>query len=180
MQPKTARLRPVSRDTIDDPELLEVLDRADRLSAPKPEWYLATAHYAEGCKVFDRYWDTVFRHGRVDHSIKELMRLAIVQLLGCDFCSSQRSAIAQGAGLSEHDVEACTMTDFNPPDPRLRAALSLARQLCLSRAGDDTAVFDPIYKQLHEVFDEEEIVELLYLSAITIGGTTVARSLDLT
>lgn len=175
----TARLDPVPRERIDDPELLVILDRAERLSAPKPEWYLATAHHPAASKAFDHYWETVFRAGRVEHVIKEYMRLAIVQLLGCGFCSGQRSVLAQQEGLDETAAQACQLPDFDPPDLRLRAALRYARALCLADPSRDTALFDEVYRDLHAVYDDPEIVELAYLAMIAIGGTTVARSLDL-
>lgn len=179
MTMQTSRLRSVPREQIDDPELLEILDRAERLSAPKPEWYLATAHHPAASKAFDHMWETVFRAGRVEHKLKELMRLAIVQLLGCDFCSGQRSVLAQEGGLEEEEVLACALPDFDSPDPRLRAALRYARALCTADPSQDRALFDDVYRDLHAVFDEEEVVELVHLAILSIGGTTVARSLDL-
>jgi alkylhydroperoxidase family enzyme len=179
MTQATRRLRSVAREDIQDPKLLEIVARAERLSAPKPEWYLATAHNPKACAAFDDYWDAVYRNGLVEHVTKELMRLAIVQLLGCDFCSSQRSVAAQAEGLDEDEVQACAMPDFNPPDPRVRAAVRYARALALDHAGADTSIYDEIYEDLHAHFSEEEIVELAYLAMITIGGTKVARSLDL-
>src|SRR5690554_6729048 len=93
------RVPPVPRDQVTDPELLEVLERADRLSTPKPAWYLALAHNPDVANGYARYWETTYREGRVDHVIKELMRMAIVQLSGCDFCGNQRSVRALEEGL---------------------------------------------------------------------------------
>jgi alkylhydroperoxidase family enzyme len=179
MAQATSRLRPVARDDIKDLRLREIIARAEQLSAPKPEWYLTTAHNPDASVVFDRYWDAVYRNGRVEHLTKEIMRLAIVQLLGCDFCSSQRSVAAQAEGLEEDDIQACAMPDFDPPDQRLRAAVRYARALALDHAAADTSIYDEVYEDLHANFSEEEIVELAYFAMITIGGTKVARSLDL-
>lgn len=177
---KTQRLRTVERDQIVDPEMVAILEKAERLSAPKPEWYLATAHSPEACKAFDHFWDTVFRHGRVEHLIKEMMRLTIVQLLDCDFCSSQRSVQAQHDGLDEASAQACALPDFNPPDERLGAALRYARVLCTTEPSENPGAFDEAYGELHQVFDDEEVTELVYLAMISIGGTMVTRGLNLT
>jgi hypothetical protein len=41
-----------------------------------------------------------------------------------------------------------------------RAALGLARELALDNASKDPSRFDVVYAKLHEVFDNEEIMEL--------------------
>lgn len=173
------RLPSVPRQAITDAELLEVLDRADRLSAPKPEWYLAFAHNPDVAKGFSAFWESTYREGRVDHVIKELMRLAIVQLVGCDFCSGQRSVRAEEEGLEEEDVQACALPDFNPPDARTRAAIRYARALALDHAGADTSGYDEVYADLRAVFDDAEIIELAGFAALAIGGAKVARSMRL-
>lgn len=65
-----SRLPPVSRVTIKDPDLQRVLEQAERLSTPKPAWYLTLAHNPEMAKAYTAYWDTTHRGGRVEHTIK--------------------------------------------------------------------------------------------------------------
>ncbi len=125
----SSRLPQVKRHEIVDPELLAVLDRAEHLSTPKPAWYLTLAHDPEMAVAYARFWDLAHRGGRVEHTTKELMRIAISQLLGCDFCAEQRSVRALEDGLQEEDAQACAMPDFNHPDPRVRAALGYARAI---------------------------------------------------
>ena len=151
-----------------------MLERAERLSTPKPAWYLTLAHDPEMAKAYAAYWDTTHRGGRVEHTTKELMRIAIAQLLGCDFCADQRSVVAVEQGLDEADAKVCALPDYDHPDPRVRAALRYARALVLER---DAAAFDDVYAELRSVFDDAEVVELGCFAAIAIGGVILSRSL---
>lgn len=160
-----------------DPELDRIIERARQWSTPKPAWYQTLASSPSIAKAFAAYWDIAFRNGRVEHEIKELMRISVAQLLGCSFCASQRSVQAAEHGLTEAAIEQCALPDFQHPDRRTRAALRLARELALDQAGKDPARFDAVYAELHEVFDDEEIMELAGVCVLFIGGTHVARSL---
>ena len=171
---RIARLDPA---TVTDPELLAVLERAERLSTPKPAWYLTLGHDPEMAVGYARFWDLTHRGGEVDHTIKELMRIAISTLLGCDFCAEQRSVRAVEEGLGEDAAQACAMPDFNHPDPRARAALRYARALTLDGPGCPVD-WDPVYAELHQVFADAEIVELGCFAAIAIGGVKLSRSIN--
>ena len=105
------------------------------------------------------------------------MRIAISQLLGCDFCAQQRSVVALEEGLDEADAQACALPDFNHPDPRKRAALRYARAMVLDSPADDGSQFDAVYEELRSVFSDAEIVELGCFAAIAIGGVKLSRSL---
>jgi AhpD family alkylhydroperoxidase len=170
----TARLPQVARDEVTDPQLEAVLERAERLSTPKPAWYLTLAHDPEMAKGYAAYWDLTHRGGRVEHTTKELMRIAISQLLGCGFCAAQRSVLALDEGLDEADAEACALADFDHPNPRVRAALRYARALTLET---DPAAFDTVYAELRSVYSDAEVVELGCFTAIAIGGVILSRSL---
>jgi AhpD family alkylhydroperoxidase len=171
------RLPRLTQEAIADEALLEVLARAELLSTPKPAWYLTLGHDPEMAVGYARFWDLTHRGGRVDHTIKELMRIAISALFGCDFCADQRSVKALEDGLDEEAAAACTLPDFDHPDPRTRAALRFARALTLD--GPATPVdWDAVYAELGECFSEAEIVELGCFAAIAIGGVKLSRSLN--
>lgn len=169
----TSRLPPVPRAEVDDSELLGVLERADVLSTPKPAWYLTLAHAPEMATGYAAFWELTHRGGRVEHTTKELMRIAIAQLLECDFCADQRSVRALEEGLDEVDAVACALPGFAHPDPRVRAAVRYGRALA---AGGD-ADFDAVYGELRAVFDDAEVVELGCFAALAIGGVRLSRSL---
>jgi AhpD family alkylhydroperoxidase len=150
MTTESSRVPQVAREDVTDPELLAVVERAEQLSTPKPAWYLTLAHDPEVAVAYARFWDLTHRGGRVEHTTKELMRIAISQLLGCDFCANQRSVTALKDGLQEEEARSCAMPDFNHPDPRVRAALRYARALALDRPADDGSAFDGVYEDLRE------------------------------
>jgi len=162
-----------------DPQLDRIVEQSRRWSTPKPAWYRTLASNPPIAKAFAHYWDTAFRNGRVEHEIKELMRITVAELLGCTFCASQRSVQAAELGLTEEAIGQCALPDFQHPDRRTRAALRLARELALDHAGKDPARFDAVYAELHEVFDDEEIMELAGICVLFVGGTHVARSLGI-
>jgi AhpD family alkylhydroperoxidase len=173
----TSRLPQVPAEQIHDERLLGVLDRAAQLSTPKPAWYLTLAHSPEMATAYAAYWDTTHRGGQVEHTTKELMRITIARLLGCDFCAEQRSVKALEEGLEDDVAQACALPGFNHPDPRVRAALRYARALTLDSPSDDGSAFDPVYEELRSVFSDAEIVELGCFAAIAIGGVKLSRSL---
>lgn len=179
MTAATSRLPQIPLDQIDDPRLRAVIDRAARLSTPKPAWYQTLAHSPEMAIAYAEYWETTHRGGQVDHTTKELMRIAIAQLLDCDFCAQQRSVRALDEGMDEGEAEACALPDFNHPDPRVRVALRYARALALDNVDRDTTGFDDIYTELRAVFTDAEIVELGCFAAIAIGGVKLSRSLSI-
>ncbi len=178
-EPRSRRMPLVDVASLKDPELDLIIETSSRLSTPRPAWYQTLASNPQVAKAFARYWDTVFRGGRVEHGIKELMRICVARLLGCSFCYEQRSTQATQGGLAEEAIQSCTLADFDSPDPRTRAALRFARELALDDASKDPARFDAIYANLHEVFDNEEIVELAGICVLFIGGTHLARSLGM-
>lgn len=171
------RLRRVGAEQVSDRELLAVLDRARRVSTPKPDWYLTLAHNPEMAVGYARYWELTHRGGKVEHAIKELMRIAVSTLLGCEFCAQQRSAVALEDGLDEDVAAACALPDFDHRDPRTRAALRYVRALVLDTPADPVR-WDPVYEELRSCFAEEEIVELGCFAAIAIGGVKLSRSLN--
>ena len=178
-EPKSRRMPMVDVTILKDPELDLIVENSRRLSAPRPAWYQTLASNPRVAKAFAQYWDTVFRGGRVEHEIKELMRLCVAQVLGCKFCYEQRSTQAIQKGLGEETIRSCALADFDSSDRRTRAALRFARELALDNASKDPARFDAIYANLREVFDNEEIMELAGACVLFVGGTHLARSLGI-
>jgi alkylhydroperoxidase family enzyme len=104
--------------------------------------------------------------------------LTITTLFGCDFCSTQRSAEALAQGLDDEEIASCALPDYDPGDERVAVALEYARALVADvMAGYDD--WDALYEKLRAHFSEAELAELICLCANTIGGTLVARTLNL-
>lgn len=175
MQSDDSRVPRLDRSAIDDRELLDVLDRAEQLSTPRPDWYLTLAHAPDMAVAYSRYWDLTHRGGRVDHRIKEKMRLAVSTALGCDFCAEQRSTVALEGGLTDAEAEACAMPAPEFDDPRESAAVRYARALVDDRP-EAPVDWDDVYARLRGVFDDAEVVELGCFAAIAVGGVKLSRS----
>ena len=63
--------------------------------SPPPGWYRTIGTNPEVAKAFAAYWDLLDRGGSVPHGIKELCRIQIAQMVGCEFCARQTSRTAE-------------------------------------------------------------------------------------
>jgi alkylhydroperoxidase family enzyme len=162
-------VRPVDRDRVADPALTEVLERAERTQSPPVTWYLTMGHNPEVARGFAEYWEMLHRGGTVPHEIKELCRIQIAQMVGCDFCARQRSPLADS--ITDEEVQSCALPDWEHPDPKTRAALHYARTLTLDD-GRDTEV----YAELEEHYTRAEIIEMAAFFCLTAGGNRMAHS----
>lgn len=170
------RISYVDPAAIEDPELLEVLDRARRLGTPRPESQAVRAHHPEVMKAFNHAWEVFFRQGLVDHAIKELCRLYIAKSVDCRYCGAQRSSLAAEQGATEVQVD--ELLDFESSDrfsPRERAALTWAMAI----AWDAGLIDDHGWAMLHQHFSEPELVELGHFIALTLGQQRFLKTLDL-
>ncbi|MGH9102242.1 MAG: carboxymuconolactone decarboxylase family protein [Acidimicrobiales bacterium] len=164
-RPNIAQL---SDDQVTDPGLAEVIEAAVVTASPPPSWYRTMGHNAEVAKEFARYWDLLHRGGSVPHRVKELCRLQIAQMIGCEFCSSQSSP---KAGISDEERLSCALPDWEHPDPPTRAALHYARTLTLDDGRDAQ-----VYEELERYYDSSQIIELAAFFMLTMGGNRMAKS----
>jgi alkylhydroperoxidase family enzyme len=167
----TARMPLVDISTLNDPELDSIIEKSRRLSTPKPAWYQTLASNPAVAKSFAQYWDTVFRGGRVEHEIKELMRNCVAQLLGCSFCSTQRSTQAVEEGLSEQTHRNVRAAPISTTRARACAPRFVSpgswRSTMPPRIRRASMLYTP---ELHDVFDNEEIMELAGICVLFVGG----------
>ena len=80
----------IDRDSIQSERLEEIVSNAEENKAPPVAWYLTVGHNEEVATAFAAYWDLVHRGGTVPFEIKELCRIQIAQMIGCEFCARQR------------------------------------------------------------------------------------------
>src|SRR6266446_4070886 len=124
-------------------ELREVIERAALTKSPPPQWYRTMGNNPEVAKAFRAYWDLLHRGGTVPHEIKELARIQIAQMIGCEFCARQTSPLA--ASITEVQKMSCALPNWEHPDPKTRAALHYARTLTLDD-GRDAEVYAELKK----------------------------------
>ncbi len=163
-----ANVPQVDEATMEDDELREVIERAALSKSPPPQWYRTMGNNPEVAKAFRAYWDLLHRGGTVPHEIKELARIQIAQMIGCEFCARQISPLAE---IDEETKLSCALPNWEHPDPRTRAALHYARTLTLDDGRDEE-----VYAELREHYTYAEIVELAAFFCLTMGGNRMAKS----
>jgi alkylhydroperoxidase family enzyme len=170
------RISYVDPSTVDDPEIVEILERARREGTPRPESQAVRAHNPEVMKAFNYAWETFFRRGLVDHRIKELCRLFVAKSVECEYCAGQRSVGAIREGLTEHQVDEILLFERSDQfDNRERTALLWTKAIVWDSAFAD----DELWRRLHEQFTEAQLVELGHFVALTLGQQRFLKTLDL-
>jgi alkylhydroperoxidase family enzyme len=160
---------PQIADDNTDAGLREVIERAKVTKSPPPAWYRTMGQNPEVAKEFARYWDMLHRGGTVPHEIKELARIQIAQIVGCEFCARQISPLA--ASITQEEKMSCALPNWEHPDPKTRAALHYARTLTLDDGRDPE-----VYEELRKFYTSAEIIELSAFFCLTAGGNRMAKS----
>jgi alkylhydroperoxidase family enzyme len=159
----------VAEEQITDPRLKTVVEAAKQHKSPPVAWYLTMGNNPEVAAAFAAYWDLLHRGGSVPHEIKELCRIQIAQMVGCEFCARQKSPAA--ATITDEEIQSCALPDWDHPDPKTRAALHYARTLTLDDGRDEE-----VYEELGRHYTRAEIVELAAFFCLTMGGNRMAKS----
>ena len=169
------RISYVDPATLADPEMLAELERCRREGTPRPESQAIRAHVPAAFWSFANTWQTVFREGVCDHSIKELCRVYVSRSVKCEYCGNQRSIKSAKQGLIEEDYK--DLLNFEKStryDDRQKAALAYAEAITWDLQADDA-----LWQRLHRHFTEPELVELGYFIAITMGQQRWLRTLGI-
>lgn len=161
----------ISDEEVSDPALREIIAAAAQTKSPPPSWYRTMGQNPEVAKAFAGYWNLLHRGGTVPHRIKELCRIQIAQMIGCEFCSRQTSP---PAAITEEERLSCALPNWEHPDPKTRAALHYARTLTLDDGRDRE-----VYAELREHYTNAEIIELAAFFMLTMGGNRMAKSWDI-
>ena len=152
--------------TVEDPELIAIMERARTQGTPRPESQAIRLHHPEVMKAFNNAWEVFFRQGVTDHAIKELCRLYISKSVECEYCGGQRSVLAREQGASEAQVdELLSFEDSDRFDDRQRAALEWATAI----TWNPELATDDLWARLHQHFTEPQLVELGHFIALTLG-----------
>jgi alkylhydroperoxidase family enzyme len=168
------RISYIDPDSITDPELAGYIADSRKFGTPRVESQAIRAHVPAVLRSFNQSWQSVFREGVLDHSIKELARVFVAKSLECGYCAGQRSHLA--AGLTEREFD--DVVEFRNSDafsPREKAALLFAEAI----AWDPELADDSVWSALHEEFTEPEIVELGYFIGLTMGQQKFLKTLGI-
>jgi hypothetical protein len=80
-----ARISYVDAATIADPELAADMEDSRLYGTPRPETQAIRFHVPDVAKAFMRPWKSIFRAGRVEHSLKELCRVYVSHSIDCHY-----------------------------------------------------------------------------------------------
>src|SRR5258708_13431642 len=103
-------------DNATDPGLRDVIESAKVTKSPPPAWYRTMGNNPEVAKAFAGYWDMLHRGGTVPHEIKELARIQIAQMGGCEFCALLTSPLA--ASITEDQKMIYDLPNYYLPHPK--------------------------------------------------------------
>lgn len=170
----TQRISYVPLERMDERMRTE-MDRCAREGTPRPESSAVRAHAPNAFWAFADSWQSQFREGVCDHSIKELCRVYVSRTVNCEFCGNQRSTKAAAAGLKEGKYD--DLLNFETSDAydeRQKAALAYAEAIAWRLDTDDA-----FWERLHRHFSEPELVELGCFVALTYGQQSWIRLLGI-
>ena len=125
----TPNVPQVADKDVSDPKLRQVIDGAAVTKSPPQAWYRTMGNNPEVAKAFANYWDMLHRGGTVPHHIKELARIQIAQMIGCEFCARQTSPLAATITEEEKKAARCPIGSIRTPR---RALLSITPGLSRS------------------------------------------------
>ncbi len=158
-----------------DDAMMDVMRQCALEGTPRPESSAVRAHSPGAFWAFADAWDKLFRHGVVDHALKELCRVYVSRSVKCEYCGNQRSPAAQAAGMSEGKLDALMNFETSGVySERERAALAYAEAITWRLDPDDA-----FWARLHANFSEEELVELACFIALTMGQQSWIRLLNI-
>lgn len=75
----------VDPETIQEEDIKGYLEEARKHGTPRPESQAIRAHNPNVIRAFSQAWDLTFRHGVVDHALKELCRVYVSKSIDCEY-----------------------------------------------------------------------------------------------
>ena len=157
------------------PHARELIESAKRTGARDPR-VVSIMTRSEVGTGWVEYWNKVLYQGVLPHKLKEMCRIKISVAHQCGYCSTVRSNVAKGEGLTEDMINAVSVYQtselFTPCE---KAALRYAD---LFKQGEHAIDKDEVYQDLSAHFSDEEIIELGLLCAQTDGVGKLVKSLN--
>ncbi len=80
-----ARISYPDVDRLGDAELRHEMELARRYGTPRPETQAIRSHVPAVARAFSHAWERMFRHGVLEHSLKELCRVYVSKTIECEY-----------------------------------------------------------------------------------------------
>ncbi len=168
------RLRYIE-ETEKTPHTRDLIESAKRTGAPDPRVVSIMTRAKLGI-AWVEYWNKLLYQGQLPHKLKEMCRIKISVAHQCGYCSTVRSTVAKGEGLTEGMInDLFSFQSSNHFTPREKAALRYAE---LFKQGEHAIDRDEVYQELGEYFNDEEIIELGLFCAEVDGVGKFVKSLE--
>ena len=71
--------------TMKDAAMLAEMERCKSYGTPRPESQAIRAHVPAVLHAFSNSWDKLFRHGVLEHPVKELCRVYVSSTIECHY-----------------------------------------------------------------------------------------------
>ncbi|HVO48927.1 MAG TPA: carboxymuconolactone decarboxylase family protein [Steroidobacteraceae bacterium] len=126
--------------------------------------------------VMNKFYIPLFFGGQVQQRYKQLARLKLSLLHGCQTCNKQNIPGARGAGFTQEQIDALIAADHAPFTDAERAVLAYAEQVALTNVSG--ALSSALYRELREHFSEADILELGTVMAVISGMAKLSFVLD--
>ncbi|HEX3793114.1 MAG TPA: hypothetical protein VHV57_01295 [Acidimicrobiales bacterium] len=164
------RIEPIPFEDLSEDTLrrIEAGTATGMYSTPVPLQILA--HSPLAVRALDDGYKAHFRTGSLEPRLQELLRLRSSQLNACQPCSASRKEET----VSEQDV-ACL---DDPEAGRYTRREGLALRFLDLFATDHHAITDDTFAQLGQEFTTEQVVELGWLCAQSLGIHRLMHTLD--
>ncbi len=117
--------------------------------------------------VMQRFYAGLFFGGQVAQRYKQLARLKLSLLHGCQTCNKQNIPGAVEAGFSRRQIEALIADDISVFTPAERAVIEYAEQVALTNMRGEMS--PRLFSDLRAHFSEAEILELGTVMAVISG-----------
>ncbi len=144
--------------------------------APDPAFHAMMGHNPDQAWAMFVAWSTCFNTGRINHTLKEIIRIQLARFAGDSYFGGVRSKQALAAGLDEARIDAgCGDYDDDPRFSKAeRVALRYADQMYLDPQKVDAAFYDEMKRH----YSEAQIMELGGFIAFHYGMQVFMRTLD--
>lgn len=156
-------------------------DVQQRLATAEDGWYGDVAFFgalAYAPELFIHLYDTLdaFSSGeQVTPELLELMRLRIATVHECAYCATVRTVTVHDAIADREDAVLGDTIDSSQLDTQEALAVTLADHC----ASNPHRITDDFVDTLREVFDDEEVIELLIFASLEVGLDRFCIALEL-
>ena len=127
--------------------------------------------------VMNDFYGKIFFEGRVPNRYKQLARLYLSQVHGCQTCNKQNVPGSLEAGISEAQIDAITDFERGPFDAGEKAVLRYTAQMALTNPAGKME--SQLYYDLRKHFDDAQICELGTVMAVIAGMAKLSFVLNL-